>query len=220
MLRMKAPLFVLSLIALGSMFADEAKPSITHICEPVSLIVSTPFDQPISATRKGPVNGWQAGIGEWAVKDSALHGDELEEDHHPSSLTYRLEEADMIITAQFKLGTAAHVAFGCRDTIAPNHHLGRTFISKDAIWIQRMSGISKTTKAEKLKELKIPMDTGAWHNVIIEICGDHYRAQVDGHVVEAHHERFKDAKGIVALIVKGQGAQFKNVSIWKAKPKS
>ena len=39
------------------------------------------------------------------------------------------------------------------------------------------------------------------------------------HVVEAHHERYKDAKGIVALVNKGQGAQFKNVSIWNAKPK-
>ena len=124
----------------------------------------------------------------------------------------------MIISAQFRLGTATQIAFGCRDTVPPNLHLGRTFISKDAIWITRMSGIAKTTKSEKLAELKTSIDPEAWHTITIEIIGDHYRATVDGHVVEAHHERYKDAKGIVALINKGQGAQFKNVSIWHAQP--
>ena len=219
LLRLSLTLGCLAL-SLSSLRADEPKPPVTHICEPVSPVVSTAFNQPTGPTRKGDVNGWQAGIGEWTVKDGSLYGDELPENHHPSSLTYRVEETDMIITAQFKLGTAEHVAFGCRDTVAPNLHLGRTFISKNAIWVQRMSGISKTTKAVKLQELKTPVDPEAWHDLTIEICGDHYRAQVDGYVVEAHHERFKDAKGLVALIVKGQGAQFKNVSIWKAKPKA
>lgn len=216
---MKLPLFAISLIAVSFSHADELKRPVTHICEATEVVVSTPFNQTTGPTRKGDVNGWQAGIGEWTVKEGSLYGDELPENHHPSSLTYRLEATDMIISAQFKLGTAEHVAFGCRDTVAPNLHLGRTFISKNAIWVQRMSGISKTTKAEKLKELKTAVDPDAWHELTVEICGDHYRAQVDGQVVEAHHERFKDAKGIVALIVKGQGAQFKNVSIWKAKPK-
>ncbi|MDQ3623491.1 MAG: hypothetical protein M3463_13550 [Verrucomicrobiota bacterium] len=66
----------------------------------------------------------------------------------------------------------------------------------------------------------MPIDPEAWHDLTIEISGDHYRAKVDGHVIEAKHERFKDAKGIMALISKGQGAQFKHVALWKAKPKA
>jgi hypothetical protein len=192
----------------------------TAICEPTELIVRTPFDQPAPPTRKGVINGWQAGIGEWRVQDGVLHGDELAEDHHPSSCTYRLQATHLIIKAQFRLGRAEHVAFGCRDTIAPNHHLARTYISKDAIWITHMSGIAKTSKSQKAAELKVPVDPEAWHDLTIEISGDHYRARIDGHVVEARHERFKDAKGIVALITKGQGAQFRNVSLWHAQPKS
>jgi hypothetical protein len=191
-------------------------PPATSITKPTKLVVSTPFNEPAHATRKGIINGWQASIGEWRVQDGALHGDEVAADNHPSSCTYRLEATDMIISAQFKLGTATHVAFGCRDTIAPNHHLGRTYISQDAIWIVRQSGISKTTKSEKLTELKTSMDPNTWHDITIEIIGDHYRATVDNQVVEAHHERYKDAKGLVALITKGQGAQFKNLSIWHA----
>jgi hypothetical protein len=83
-----------------------------------------------------------------------------------------------------------------------------------------MSGIAKTTKSQKIAELKTPVDADAWHDLTLEISGDHYRASIDGHVVAARHERFKDAKGIVALITKGQGAQFRNVALWQAKPKS
>ncbi len=210
------PILIL-LFCLASV-ANAQTPPKTSICQPGEVIVSTPFDEPTPPTRKGAINGWQVGIGEWSVKDSALHGDELAENNHPSSCTYRFEATDMIITAQFRLGTATQIAFACRDTVPPNNHLGRTFISKDAIWVTRMSGISKTTKSEKLAELKTPIDPEAWHTITIEIVGDHYRATVDDHVVEAHHERYKDAKGIVALVNKGQGAQFRNVAIWHAKP--
>ena len=64
-------------------------------------IVSTPFDQPAPPTRKGAINGWQAGIGEWSVKDGALRGDELAENNHPSSCTYRCEATDMIILPHY-----------------------------------------------------------------------------------------------------------------------
>ncbi len=209
------PLIVL--LALTSALPAQTPPA-TKLVTPTKLIVSTPFDQPASPTRKGAINGWQASIGEWSVKEGALHGDELAENKHPSSCTYRFEATDMIITAQFRLGTAIQIAFACRDTVPPNNHLGRTFISKDAIWVTRMSGISKTTQSEKLAELKTPIDPDAWHTITIEISRDHYRATVDDHVVEAHHERYKDAKGIVALVNKGQGAQFRNVTIWHAAP--
>jgi hypothetical protein len=211
------PHSILALLCLATAGTAQTPPK-TSICQPGEIIVSTPFDQATPPTRKGLINGWQAGIGEWSVKDGALRGDELAENNHPSSCTYRFEATDMIITAQFRLGTATQIAFACRDTVPPNNHLGRTFISKDAIWVTRMSGISKTTKSVKLAEIKTPIDPVAWHTITIEIVGDHCRATVDGHVVEAHHERYKDAKGIVALVNKGQGVQFRNVAIWHAKP--
>lgn len=194
-------------LSLNPLFAD-----------PTTLIVSTPFDKPTPPTRKGPINGWQAGIGEWTVKDGALHGTELEADHHHSSCTYRLEATNLIITAQFRLGTASQIAFGCRDTIAPNHHLARTYVTRDAIWITHMTGISKTTKSTKIAELKTPIDPDTWHTLTIEISGDHYRATIDKNVIEASHPRFKDPKGIVALINKGQDAQFKNVTLSHGQP--
>jgi hypothetical protein len=186
---------------------------------PTEVIVETAFDQETPKTRKGDVAGWQAGIGEWRIEDGVLIGDELPEDKHHSSLTYRFEAGDLILTAEIQLGSADQIAFACRDTVPPNLHLGRLFITPDKLWIQRMSGIAKTTKSEKLVTREVDLDPDKWYDVTIEIIGDHYRAKVGDEVIEATHERFQDAKGIVALVNKGQGAKYRNVSLWKAKPK-
>jgi len=110
-------------------------------------------------------------------------------------------------------------AFGCRDTVPPNLHLGRLFVTPDKIWIQRMSGIGKTTKSEKLTTKDVHINPEQWHDLAIEMIGDRYYARIDDNVIEAQHPRFADAKGIVALINRGEGARFENVQLWHAKPK-
>ena len=204
-----------------SAYAADAKtpqPPATKICTPTELIVATNFDRATPPTRKGPVNGWQAGIGEWSVADGALRGSEVAEDHHPSSLTYRFTARDLVIAGEFKLGTAREIAFGCRDTVPPNNHLARTGVSGTSLWIQRMSGISKTTKSEKIKEQKVTFEPDRWYPITIEIVGDQYLVRAGDQTITARHERFRDEKGIVALIVKGQGAEFRNIALWHAKP--
>ena len=206
------------LVLLAACAAAAPAPPSTVIAKPAELIVSTPFDGDVPEVRKGTIQGWQAAIGAWSVRDGALHGDELPEDRHASSCTHRIEATDLVIAAECRLGAAAHLAIGCRDEIPPHHHLARLFIAPEGLWIQRMSGIAKTTKAEKVAERKVRIDPDAWHSVTIEIVGDRYRATVDDVVIEARAERFRDAKALVALITKGQGAQFRNVAIWKAVP--
>jgi hypothetical protein len=196
-----------------------AAPPATSLGIPDKLIVASAFDQVHPKTRKKPIQGWSAAIGEWWIADGALHGDELPEDKHASSCTHAAEATHLVITARFRLGDAEHIAFGCRDQIKPHHHLARTFVSRDAIWITRMSGIAKTTKSQKVAELRTPLDPEAWHSITIEIIGEHYRARIGEHVVEARDPRFADPKGLVALITKGQGARFKDVALWHATPK-
>ncbi|MDF1862328.1 MAG: hypothetical protein P1U87_19080 [Verrucomicrobiales bacterium] len=186
---------------------------------PTKSIVETAFDEETPRTRKGELLGWQAGIGEWRIEEGVLIGDEVAEDNHASSLTYRFEADHLILTAEVQLGTAEQIAFACRDTVPPNLHLGRLYITPDKLWIQRMSGIAKTTKSEKLVTRDVDLDPEKWYKVTIEIIGDRYRAKVGDEVIEATHERFQDAKGIVALVNRGQGAKYRNVSLWRAKPK-
>lgn len=186
---------------------------------PTEAIVETAFDQQTPPIQKGMISGWKAGLGEWRIDDGALIGDELPENNHASSLTHRLEATHLIITAEVQLGTAQQIAFACRDTVPPNLHLGRLYITPDKLWIQHMSGIAKTTKAEKLVTKKVKLDPEKWYNVTIEIIGDHYRAKVGKEEIEATHSRFADAKGIIALVNKGQGAKYRNVALWHAEPK-
>ena len=192
----------------------------TELGMATEAIVQSPFDEDTPRTRKGgSIGGWSAGIGEWRIEEGSLVGDELPEDNHASSLTYRLEETThLIITAQVQLGEAAELAFACRDTVPPNLHLGRLYITPEKIWIQKMEGISKTTKAERLVTVEVDLDRDEWYDVTIEIIGDRYRAKVGKEEIEATHPRFADPKGIVALVNKGQGARFRKVALWHAKP--
>ncbi len=187
--------------------------------KPSEPIVESSFDLEAAPTRKGGLIGpWKAGIGEWSVSDGVLIGNELPEDNHASSLTHTLEGSDLIITAQVRLGEATQIAFACRDTVPPNLHLGRLYITPDKIWIQKMTGIAGTTKAERLEVLETEIDPEEWLDVTIEIIGDRYRAKVGDEEIEAQHERFSDAKGILALVNTGQGANFREVKVWKATP--
>lgn len=186
---------------------------------PTEPVVISEFSEDAPPTRKGMVQGWKAGIGEWRVENGSLIGDELPEDDHASSLTFNLEATDLIITAQVKLGEAEQITFACRDTVPPNLHLGRLYVTADKLWIQRMSGIAKSTQAVRLVEEEVDLDPDTWYDVTIEIIGDRYRAKVGRDELEAQHERFADAKGIIALVNRGKGAHFRNVSVWKALPK-
>jgi hypothetical protein len=191
----------------------------TKLCAIEELLVSTDFDQPTALGSKGRPGTWQGGIGKWSIDAGVLHGSELVADHHHASCTYRTQFQDVVIAAQFKLGKASQIAFGCRDDIPPNHHLARVFISPTGLWVQRMSGIAKTTRAEKLSELPASFAPEQWYDIVIEICADQYLATVGGHTIQARHERFRDTKGLVALIVKGDDAQFRQLRIWRASAK-
>ncbi len=184
------------------------------------VIVETAFDIDTPPTRKGDVMGWTAGIGEWRIEEGALIGDEVAEDNHASSLTYRFEATDLILQAQVQLGTAEQIAFACRDTVAPGLHLGRLYVTPDKLWIQHMTGIAKTTTAERLITIDVELDPEKWYDITIEIVGDTYRATVGDEELEASHPRFADAKGILALTNRGQGAKFRKLSVWHAEPKS
>lgn len=211
-------LMLLLLMALNStlIYAESHQLKISKLKE---NIVTSSFSEDHAPARKGPLLSWRSGIGTWRVENKRLIGDELEEDHHASSLTHEIDAGSIVIKAQIRLNTASKIAFACRDTVPPKNHVGRLFIMKDKLWIQRMSGIGKTTKSQKLVTKKVDLDPQKWYDVTIEIIGDHYHAKVGEVELEAKHARFSDQKGIIALVNQGQGAEFRNVSIWHAEAK-
>lgn len=208
-------------------FAEDPAPPATTISQPDKLIAAEKFDKPeaFKSAKQPGTDGWRGGIGTWSIKDGAAY--EIQEgpsknrpNGHEAVCEHIVDLGDYILTAEFKLGASPQVGFVCRDTNKPNLHQGRVVITPTAIWIQKMSGIAKETRREELTKIEVKTDPDTWHHITIEIVGDHYVARIDDSILEAHHERFKDRKGRVGFVARGEGAQFRNIALWSAKPKS
>ncbi len=220
---------LLSIVLFTSMpilFADEPSAPPSEIVEPVALISAEAFDSPESFVPNGEsgIDGWRDGIGEWSIVDGAAYAkmegpSEKRPKGHEAVCEHITDLGDLLLTGEFKLGTSPQVGFVCRDANSPNLHLGRVLITPTAIWIQKMSGIAKETRKEELMRLEVTLDPNAWHMITLEVSGDHWRARIDNHVIEAHHERFLDRKGRVGFVAGGEGAQFRRIALWSAKPK-
>ena len=214
-------LLLISIAAVGE--TDEPHPPKTKITIPGQLVTAEAFDRTESLAKKGTV-GWRGGIGEWQVDRGAVYAKDekpsaARPNGHEAVCEYVTELGDLVMTAEFKLGTSPQVGFVCRDTNNPNHHLGRILVTPTSVWLQKMSGIAKQTSKEILQKIDAKFDPEQWYQVTIEISGDTWRATVGDHELTAKHDRFKDPKGRVGLVAKGEGAQFRNVAVWKAQPK-
>ncbi|MCA9057994.1 MAG: DUF1080 domain-containing protein [Planctomycetaceae bacterium] len=205
---------------------DPMRPQ-TTLCQVGRLLTADRFDQADTFGPKGKpgVNGWRAGIGEWSVVDGAARAkqegpSEKRPNGHEAVCEYVTDTSDLVLAGEFRLGESPQAGFVCRDTNNPNHHLGRVVITPTAIWIQKMSGIAKETRREELTRLNVDLDVNAWHRVVVEVIGDRWLARIDEHVLEAQHERFKDRKGRIGMVARGEGAQFRNLAVWEAVPQN
>ena len=221
------PHLITLLLASSLVFAEDPAPPATQTCLPDKLISAEKFDRPESfADKKQPgTDGWRGGIGTWSIKDGAAHAvqegpSEKRPNGHEAVCEHIVDLGDYILTGEFKLGASPQIGFVCRDSNQPNLHQGRVMITPTAIWIQKMSGIAKETRREELKRIETKVDPDTWHRITVEVCGDHMLAKIDDLTLEASHERFKDRKGRVGFVAKNEGAQFRNVALWSAKPKS
>lgn len=215
-------LFALSTVAA----AAEPTPPVTQLCAAAGLVAAEKFDHAGAFSPQGKPgdSGWRTGIGEWSVRDGAAYAvqegpSEKRPNGHEAVCEYVTDLGDLVLAGEFKLGDSPQVGFVCRDTNNPNNHLGRVVITPTAVWIQKMSGIAKETRREELTRIKADIDPQAWHRITVEVCGDRWLARVDDHELAAQHERFRDRKGRVGFVARGEGAQFRNIALWSAAPK-
>lgn len=220
-------LVLLLLAAAHAAHAENPTAPATQLCVPETLVSAEKFDKPeaFGPKRQAGATGWMGGIGEWSIVDGAAQAKQEgpsknRPNGHEAVCEHLTDLGDLIFTGEFKLGASPQVGFVCRDTHQPNHHLGRVVITPTAVWIQKMSGIAKETRREELKKIEMKVDPEAWHRIVIEVAGDRWLARIDDQVLEGTHERFKDRKGRVGMVARGEGAQFRNLALWSAKPKA
>jgi hypothetical protein len=194
---------------------------------PASRTNSSPprqFDKPESfATEKQPgTEGWRGGIGTWSIKDGAAYAvqegpSEKRPNGHEAVCEHIVDLGDLVLTGEFKLGPSPQIGFVCRDTNKPNHHQGRVVITPTAIWIQKMSGISKETRREELKKIEVKLDPNTWHRITVEVCGDHFFAKIDDTYWKPPRT-LQRAQRPRRLRRESGRAQFRNIALWSAKP--
>ncbi len=207
-------------------FADEPTPPATKLVKPGKLIATEKFDREdsVGTQKKRGTTGWATVLGDWKIVDGAAYGiseppSKKRPKGHAAGCDQLVDLNDFVISGEFKLGDAHQVGVIARDSNQPPLHLGRVLITKKSIWIQKMTGISKETRSEVLTKIDVPVDTNTWHTFVIEVQGGQFLARIDDHILEATHLRFADRKGRIGFIAGGEGAQFRNVSLWEAKKK-
>ena len=219
-------LILLFLVFSQPTFADDPTPPATNLVEPGKLITAEKFDQEgsVGTQKRRGTTGWATVLGDWKIVDGAAYGiseppSKQRPKGHAAGCDQLVDLDDFVISGEFKLGNAHQVGVITRDSNQPPLHLGRVLITKKSIWIQKMTGISKETRSEVLTKIDVPVDTNTWHKFVIEVQGDQFLARIDDHVLEAKHPRFADHKGRIGFIAGGEGAQFRNVSLWEAAKK-
>ena len=204
-------------------FTETPTPPITMLVKPGKLIATEKFDQKgsIGTQKKRGETGWATVLGDWKIVDGAAYGimeppSAKRPKGHAAGCDQLVDLDDFVIRGEFKLGNAPQVGVIMRDAKQPPLHLGRVLVTPKSIWIQKMTGIAKETRHEILTKINVPVDINAWHTFVVEVQGDQFVAQIDDHILETKHPRFADRKGRIGFVASGNGAQFRNVSLWES----
>jgi len=215
-------LFFLFFSFMQPAFTENPAPPITKLVTPGKLIATEKFDQKgsVGTQKKRGKTGWATVLGDWKVVDGAAYGtmeppSVKRPKGHAAGCDQLVDLDDFVMSGEFKLGNAPQVGVIIRDSNQPPLHLGRVLVTPKSIWIQKMTGIAKETRHEILTQIKVPIDPNTWHTFVVEVQGDQFLAQIGDHVLETKHPRFADRKGRIGFVASGNGAQFRNISLWE-----
>ena len=207
-------------------FANDPIPPATKLVKPGNLIATEKFDREdsLGTQKKRGTTGWATVLGDWKIVDGAAQGimeppSAKRPKGHAAGCDQLVDLNNFVMSGEFKLGNAPQVGVIMRDSNQPPLHQGRVLVTPKSIWIQKMTGIAKETRHEILTKINVPVDINAWHTFVVEVQDDQFVAQIDDHILETKHPRFADRKGRIGFIAGGEGAQFRNVSLWEAKKK-
>jgi len=202
------------------------------LAEKGELIFSDEFDRDV-------LGEWKTIIPGFSVNDGVLKGWQAKDDHGAVGRVYRPMK-NVIVEFKFKLDGSnrfnvvfddknykgSHAGHIARVAFSPTQiRLGddKEGIMRNDIFAMRRDPQQKAKADELIKDrgsvVKVKVDAGTWHHVMIEIVGDRMRVSFDGEPVGylqspglAH-----PTKESVHFTVKGTGVLYDDVKIWKVK---
>ena len=176
------------------------------MCKAGELLLEDNFDSGKYA------KDWFRITGKFEVSGGQLKCAELPADNHHSELstgtTGPLKARDFVIQFSFKLDGAKMLAIGLEN---PKGHVARAIATPSGFEIVKWDG--------KKDARKIDLDTGTWHQALVEIHGGEMVAQVDDQPpLYFEDEGLAVEKPRLVLINYGQFAWFDDIKVWKAEP--
>ena len=197
-------------LAVAARAADPAPDFPPTMTQPGKLLFSDDLAQL-------PDADWKPGKGNWEIADGALKGAEVEADKHAAATRHKIAFQNAIIQYSFKLDGAKSTSFSINTA---KGHLCRVGVTPKGFTLQKDKPSKDSAEtAEKLDQVKIPISTGEWHTLQIELMGKEMLASLDGKAVGfGANDALEADKANFGLTVSGDSASFKNLRVWEAQP--
>ena len=175
------------------------------------LLHANLFEEMIS-----PDTGWVFGNGKWSVEDGELRGEEDPAQNHVAAGLWRSSFKDVVVVAECKFSGASSILYRFD---ADKGHLGGFSIEpeKKRLIIPRQNYTrSDATPPTWLGSAPHEIEADKWYRVVLQSIGDTWTIHFDGEVFEGKDPACAMEKTSFGFIVAGQGAAFRNLSIWEA----
>lgn len=202
---------LLALTAFAALAAEPAFPE-TKLAQIDRLVLSGFFDGQLLK------QDWKPAKGKWENVDGVLRGAELKADNHGAVLRTPIKLKDIVVAFEVKLDGAKMTSVSIN---GPKDHLARIRISPKSFAVQRDDQDHEgPDKAVVFLNKQTEIAPDAWHSVVLEMVGDKMVGTLDGKITGQGSDPTFAAKEKTnpGFTVAGEGASFRNVSIYSAKP--
>lgn len=161
-------------------------------------------------------DGWLLHPGKWTFVDGAIRGTQAE--RHGPVAAYAIPLGDAVIQFDVQLNGARQAMFRLNDTV---DHVCRVIVTPEGLAAQKDDhDHDGPDQAVPFGKVALPIRTGEWKTVLLEICGADLVASIDGQSIVGTDPLLVGPKATVAFVVSGSSASFRRLLIWEAKPKS
>lgn len=208
------------LLAPAVLCAQLSPPTLMTSCG--KLLISEDFSKaveqapPGKATPGKPATGWRLRPGQWEFVDRAMKGTELAEDKHGAVARFPFPFKDAVIQYEVRLDGCKATTFSVNDA---KDHVCRAMIDEKGFGCRKDDNDHEgPDKAVDFGKVEMPIKPGQWKTVIIEILGEEMVTQIDKKAVYGSDPLIATDKANFGFTVSGDGASFRNLRIWEAKP--
>lgn len=160
---------------------------------------------------------WGVNKGEWKVADGVVKGREKADDKHAAVLTCKVPNRNSAIRLSFKLGQAKQFHLSFNKT---RGHLFRVIVTPERLLLRTdKPGKKSKVRPVVLAKAGVKFAADQWYTLLVEVSGDRVSVQTDnGARINGTHSSLDVDKPNYRFILRGDGLQLDDVTIWKAKP--